>query len=197
MTRGSLQEYAAVQRERYLRAPRAEKQRLLNEVVAVAGLHRKAAIRLLRRPPRPPARHPRSGRPRLYGRPVAAAAQLLSEATGHIGPHRWHPFLPELLDRLSQSGDLVVTPDVDKHLRQVSPATLLSGSPSQIVEDCRAYVAVGVQHFVLDFSVTTVPAMLEVLERFAADVRPRVLDPLDGVPCRLRLHEVPCTARFT
>lgn len=53
----------------------------------------------------------------------------------------------------------------------------LSGSPSQILEDLRAYVAVGVQHFVLDFSVTTVPAMLEVLERFAAEVRPGVLDP--------------------
>ncbi len=50
----------------------------------------------------------------------------------------------------------------------------LTGSPAQIVEDLRAYVAAGVQHFVLDFSVPTVPAMLEVLERFAADVRPHV-----------------------
>ncbi len=49
----------------------------------------------------------------------------------------------------------------------------LSGSPAQIREDVEAYVAAGVQHFVLDFSVTAVPAMLEVLERFAADVRPR------------------------
>jgi hypothetical protein len=124
VTRASLREYAAVQRERYLRAPRAEKHRLLNEVVAVAGLHRKAAIRLLRRSPRPPVRRPRSGRPRRYGPAVATAAQLLSEATGHIGPPRWHPVLPELLDRLTQSGDLVVSPDVDKHLRQISPATL-------------------------------------------------------------------------
>jgi len=124
VTRASLREYAAVQRERYLRAPRAEKRELLDEVVAVSGLHRKAAIRLLHRPLRPPGHRPRAGRPRVYGPPVAAAAQLLSEATGHIGPHRWHPFLPELLDRLTQSSDLVVTPDVDKHLRQVSPATL-------------------------------------------------------------------------
>ena len=124
MTRASLREYAAVQRERYLRAPRAEKHRLLNEVVAVTGLHRKAAIRLLRRPRRPATSRPRSGRPRRYGPAVAAAAQLLSEATGHIGPHRWHPFLPELLDRLTRSGDVGVTPEVDKHLRQVSPATL-------------------------------------------------------------------------
>ena len=61
MTRTSLREYAAVQRERYQRAPRAEKHELLNEVVAVTGLHRKAAIRLLRRPPRPPSSRPRSG----------------------------------------------------------------------------------------------------------------------------------------
>ncbi len=54
------------------------------------------------------------------------------------------------------------------------PRTPLTGSPAQIVEDLNAYVAVGVQHFVLDFSVSTVPAMLEVLDRFAADVRPQV-----------------------
>ena len=50
----------------------------------------------------------------------------------------------------------------------------LTGSPAQIVEDLSAYVAAGVEHFVLDFSVPTVPEMLDVLERFAADVRPKV-----------------------
>ena len=54
MTRPSLREYAALQRERYRSATRAEKGALLNEVVTVPGLHRKAAIRLLRRPPRAP-----------------------------------------------------------------------------------------------------------------------------------------------
>jgi probable F420-dependent oxidoreductase len=52
--------------------------------------------------------------------------------------------------------------------------TPLSGTAAQIVEDLQAYVAAGVDHFVLDFSVATVPAMLEVLERFAADIRPRI-----------------------
>ncbi len=52
--------------------------------------------------------------------------------------------------------------------------TPLTGSPSQIAEDLSAYVAAGVEHFVLDFSVPTVPEMLEVLERVAADVRPKV-----------------------
>jgi hypothetical protein len=54
VTRASLREYAAVQRERYQHATRAEKHRLLDEMVAVTGMHRKAAIRLLRRAPRVP-----------------------------------------------------------------------------------------------------------------------------------------------
>src|ERR1700738_3635635 len=49
VTRPRVREYAAVQRERYLAATRAEKGLLLDEVVAVTGLPRKAAIRLLRR----------------------------------------------------------------------------------------------------------------------------------------------------
>jgi probable F420-dependent oxidoreductase len=50
----------------------------------------------------------------------------------------------------------------------------LAGTPDQIAEDLRAYVAAGVRHCVLDFSVTTLPAMVEVLERFAADVRGKI-----------------------
>ena len=50
----------------------------------------------------------------------------------------------------------------------------LTGSAAQIAEDCSAYAAAGVEHFVLDFSVPTVPEMLEVLERVAADVIPGV-----------------------
>jgi probable F420-dependent oxidoreductase len=50
----------------------------------------------------------------------------------------------------------------------------LAGSPGQIVEDLQAYAAAGVEHFVLDFSVPAVAEMIGVLERFAAEVRPRV-----------------------
>ena len=49
--------------------------------------------------------------------------------------------------------------------------TPLTGSPAQIVEDLSAYVAAGVEHFVLDFSVPSVPEMHAVLERFASDIR--------------------------
>jgi hypothetical protein len=124
VTRASLREYAAVQRERYQQAGRAEKQRLLDEVVAVTGIHRKAAIRLLRRAARARATPGPGGRPRTYGGEVAIVAEMLWEASGQIGAHRLHPFVPELLDRLLQCGEVTLTPVVDKLVRQASRATL-------------------------------------------------------------------------
>ena len=55
MTRQSVREYLARQRGRYVAAPRAERGRLLDEIAAVTGYHRKAIIRALGAG-RPPAR---------------------------------------------------------------------------------------------------------------------------------------------
>ena len=124
MTRTSIHEYAAAQRDRYARSPRKEKGRILDEVVAVTGYHRKAAIRLLHRPPcgRPMRR--RSGRPRVYGPTEAAAVQVVWDAAGEIGATRLHPFVPELLDRLAASGELVLVPETAGAVRRASAATL-------------------------------------------------------------------------
>jgi hypothetical protein len=78
VTRASLREDAAVQRERYQHATRAEKRRLLDETVAVTGMHPKAAMRLLRRAPRVPTARSRAGRPRCYGLHVVAAVLRVS-----------------------------------------------------------------------------------------------------------------------
>lgn len=108
----------------------------------------------------------------------------------------WHPIglrppvslLPhELAARTRQLRDLVAARGRDPSTVTISfkaPLKLdggsgsgrapLSGPRDQIVEDLRAYAGAGVQHFVLDFSVSTLPAMLDVLERFAAEVRPHV-----------------------
>jgi len=53
MTRGSILEYTEAVRDRYLRAGRKEKGRILDEFTQVTSYHRKAAIRLLyrRKPP--------------------------------------------------------------------------------------------------------------------------------------------------
>jgi hypothetical protein len=96
----------------------------LDEIVAVTGMHRKAAIRLLRRGPRSLTTPSRAGRPRCYGPEVAGAAEVLWQASGRIGAHRLHPFVPELLERLTRCGELALAPDVDKLLRQASRPTL-------------------------------------------------------------------------
>jgi hypothetical protein len=125
VTRASLRDYANRQRERYaLARTRAEKRAILDEVVAVAKMHRKAAIRLLRRAARAALGTSRPGRPRHYGPDVAAAAEILWHTAGRIGAHRLQPFVPELLDRLAVVGELTPAPAVDKLLRQASAATL-------------------------------------------------------------------------
>jgi hypothetical protein len=96
----------------------------LDEVVAVTGIHRKAAIRLLRRAPRARATPGPGGRPREYGADVAAAATVLWQAAGRVGAHRLHPFVPELLERLVQCDELTVPLAVEKQVRQASVATL-------------------------------------------------------------------------
>jgi hypothetical protein len=55
---------------------------------------------------------------------VAAAAEVLWQASGRIGAHRLHPFVPELLDRLLRCGELTLAPVIDKLVRQASRPTL-------------------------------------------------------------------------
>jgi hypothetical protein len=124
VTRASVREYATRQRARYEHADRRQKQALLDEIVAVTGMHRKAVIRLLRRSPRSAAAPSRAGRPRQYGPEVTAAVELLWQASGRIGAHRLHPFVPELLDRLLQWDELRLPPAIDKLVRQASRSTL-------------------------------------------------------------------------
>ena len=124
MTRRSVQEYLAAQRERYVRAARASRSRLLDEMVAVTGYHRKAVIRQLRQTRAGPWRRRRVGRPRQYDGAVATAAQVLWEAAGQIGAKRLQPFVPELLERLTSCGELRVPPRTARLLGQVSISTL-------------------------------------------------------------------------
>ncbi len=125
MDRESIRDYATRQRERYLEAGKREKGRILDEVVAVTGYHRKAAVRLLRGGERRAGGGGRgAGRPVVYGDEVAVAAKLLYEAAGGIGTKRLHPFVPELASRLESLGELKLSAKTGRLLRRASPATL-------------------------------------------------------------------------
>lgn len=130
MTRSSVREYVEALRARYRRASRQEKGRMLDEFTQVTGYHRKAAVRLLRRDPRPPGA--RRGRRRTYGPAVAAPLRTVWEATGRLCSRRLRPSLRELVPVLERHGHLVVTAAVRAQLLHLSPATI-----DRLLRPCR------------------------------------------------------------
>ena len=77
MTRRARGEYAEALRPRYRVATREEKRRILDEFCRTTGMHRKAAIRCLRR--RPVRRARRRGRRPTYGRALVPILERLSQ----------------------------------------------------------------------------------------------------------------------
>ena len=123
MTRGSIREYTAALLERYLRASKKEKGRILDEFVSVTRYHRKSAIRLLHRKPRGlPWR--RRGRPRQYGSRTVEALKVAWEATDRLCSRRLQPFLPELIKVLRRHGEKLMNAEVEVQLCRISPSTI-------------------------------------------------------------------------
>ena len=94
MTRGSVMEYAAAVRGRYLAGGKKEKGEILDEFMKVTGYHRKAAIRVLLKKLR--CSPGRRGRPRRYGS-VVEPLKAVWEASDRLCSKRLQPFLPEMV----------------------------------------------------------------------------------------------------
>ncbi len=115
-------EVAAATRERYAVSGRAAKGAILDEFVALTGLHRKHAIRLLRAPTE--ERRSR-GRPKtLYGTAVKAALVLLWEASDRVCSKRLVPMILVLLPALERHGQLAADEGLRAKLLAISPATI-------------------------------------------------------------------------
>jgi Integrase core domain len=110
-------------RERYERAPKAEKSRVLDEFVAVAGCHRKHAIRLLTGSGRAGLAAPGVDR-RTYDEAVREAVIMLWEAADRICGKRLKAILPSLVTSLERHGHLGLEPTVRQRVLAASPATL-------------------------------------------------------------------------
>ena len=123
MTRGSILEYVEAIRGRYLSVSRREKGKILDEFTNVTSLHRKAAIRLLRRGGHAKVKGKR-GRPRRYGHDVISALRVVWEATDRLCSKRLHPFLPEVLVSLKRHGEITIIPEVETQLCRISPSTI-------------------------------------------------------------------------
>jgi hypothetical protein len=144
--RQSKQEYVARMQGRYLKATKPEKGRLLDEVVAVTGYHRRHAVRVLRHGRFPdvtlaavqglaptsqrPGRRGDGrggrplGRPRVYSSVVVGALRVAAEASNWLCGTRLAPFLPELVPALEAEGELRLTAEDRTQLLAMSARTI-------------------------------------------------------------------------
>src|SRR5205823_12817620 len=112
-----------VLRQRYQRATKQDKSKILDEFVAVAGCHRKHAIRLLT-PNGPPAAAAPVVARRTYDEAVRQALIVLWEAADRICGKRLQAILPSLVAALERHGHLNLDAAVRQRVLAVSAATI-------------------------------------------------------------------------
>src|SRR5712692_919522 len=125
VTQTALVEYAAALRERYLAAGKKEKGKILDEFCRTTGLHRKAAIRLLRGSPRRgrPAR-PKKGRPVCYGTEVLEPLRQVWEASDRLSGKLLVAVMKDLVESLARHGELRLAFRLREALCSMSAATI-------------------------------------------------------------------------
>jgi hypothetical protein len=122
LSQQSKRELVEAVRDRYLRAGRKEKSKILDEFVATTGFHRKHAIRVLRQGYQRGKEH--RGRRRTYGGAVISALVEIWRICGCICGKRLQPFLPEMVHILERHGELTLDDETKRLLMQMSAATI-------------------------------------------------------------------------
>jgi hypothetical protein len=121
MSPTSRRDYLRIMARRYRTAPRVVKQQLLTEVCATTGYHRKAAIRVLNRPPAtpPPRRRPR---PPTYDVPTVDVLAAIWEAANYPWSVRLKALLPLWLPWATHR--FALPAPVARQLLAMSPRTM-------------------------------------------------------------------------
>lgn len=117
------QELIEALRQRYHKATKWEKTKILDEFVAVAGCHRKHAVRLLNTQGDGVDELRASGR-RIYDEAVREALIVCWEASDRICGKRLKAVLRSLTEAMERHGHLALEPVVREHLLSVSAATI-------------------------------------------------------------------------
>jgi hypothetical protein len=122
VTMATRDELVAAVRERYSSGDRREKTRILDELAAVTGFHRKHAMRVLRgqqvmRGALRPAR-------RLYDDAIREALVVIWEASDRICGKRLKPLMPLLVDAMERYKHLELAPEIRTRLLTMSAATI-------------------------------------------------------------------------
>lgn len=121
MTIDERRKYLRKMQRRYRQAHRRERGRLLDDMEAITGLHRKSLIRLMNGSLE---RQRRRQRGRTYGPEVDDALRVISESMDYICAERLTPNLTWLADHLATHGELHTSPRLREQLEQISVSTV-------------------------------------------------------------------------
>jgi hypothetical protein len=122
MTINERRKYLPLIKKRYLKASKLGRGRLLDEMQAITGLHRKSLIRLMSGSLERKPRHKRRGR--SYGPEVDDALRVISDSFDHICAERLQPNLVWMATHLASHGEIKVSQPLLAQLRQISLSTV-------------------------------------------------------------------------
>ena len=123
MSTPTVREIVRRKRKGYLKARKAEKRRILDEIQGLTGYHRKSLVRLLREGVAP--RNTPIHRPRVSKyQPILPHLKVMWATSFYACGKRLAPFLVELLSVMKRFGEIRVTPDEELLLNSISAATI-------------------------------------------------------------------------
>jgi Integrase core domain len=123
MSQQSKRELCAEVQSRYLKASKAEKQKILDEFTATTGYHRKYAIRILKHGYKRRSNKPK-GRIAIYRGEVVEALKQIWEVYGRICSKRLHPYLPEGIKVLERCGEITLSAETKALLLRISRSSM-------------------------------------------------------------------------
>ena len=126
MSLKSKRELKEVVQPRYLKANKAEKQKILDEFTSATGYHRKHAIRVLKNQGQVQNRHKgkRKSYKTIYRGEVVQALEQIWEIYGRICSKRLQPFLPEAIKVLERCEEIELSKDTKELLLKISSASI-------------------------------------------------------------------------
>jgi len=119
----TVREIVRRKRQEYLKARKAEKRRILDEVEELTGYHRESLVRLFLEGTGPKNAPIRRARASTYG-PILPHLRVLWGASFYACGKRLAPFVGELLASLVRFGEIEITPEEKALLCKLSAATI-------------------------------------------------------------------------
>lgn len=125
MTMASKNEIFREKLKIYLKGSKAEKQKILDHVCFVTGMHRKAAVRKFKRLQLKDSRLPESrGRPAYYTNDVNLALKEIWQAASEVCGELVHPIIPEYVAALKRDGMWLHGEETTAKLLQMSEGSV-------------------------------------------------------------------------